>query len=341
MVDGAHIIRQAFARPNYAVAPIAGLQLDGPGVAFADVFLVRCPRDAWGGFETDYIYKDWYAEFTAAAPVFLYEALNGPPDTDEAFAGVFERMEGKARRVISAIRLANAGPLLEPIRTVQFIVTQAGTFRKVGPRRTEYLAMPLDGLVTPLDDSNFDDVVQVYDHLLALEQDPGADALRAMLDQHNLARLPALSAFFATHVLFTLMEMLFDGLPRSLALTSSRYERAHRIVQDPATGALPAPVGDFFETGLRPLRNAVHHHTLRKDDLDLPAARNALQIPIAFGLRYLLALHRCWREPPVVALTAEFGCEELTPTDLLTVCLDRMTETDRSPRGRLASCLPL
>jgi hypothetical protein len=127
-----------FNTPHYALAPIAGLQMQDQAIALGDLILLRCNRAEWETVEQGYVFKDWHSQYYNANPVFLYKPFS-KPIASEAVRATFEDLARDAARLVSAFRLYKTGPLLEPTYTVRFLVDDYLFFRSVGPYATEYL----------------------------------------------------------------------------------------------------------------------------------------------------------------------------------------------------------
>jgi len=93
--------------------------------------------------------------------VFLFKPFE-EPIAAEAIAAAFDALARDAARVVTACRLYKTGRLLEPVYTVRFLVTNSFCHRAVGPYRTEYLAMPIDGLTWRLEGNQAADLTLLY-----------------------------------------------------------------------------------------------------------------------------------------------------------------------------------
>ncbi|MGH8490984.1 MAG: hypothetical protein ACREXS_19490 [Gammaproteobacteria bacterium] len=311
-----------FKTPHYGLAPIAGLQMQDDVAAIGDQILLRCNRAEWETVERGYVFKDWHAKYYDANPVFLFKPFD-EPIAAEAMAAAFDALARDAARVVTACRLYKTGHLLEPVYTVRFLVTGIFFRRAVGPYRTEYLAMPVDGLTWRLDANEAQDVGLIYDNLKIVEQTEGTEGLRAVIDQFNLSHTPTVPNYFSVHVLLTAMEMLFDGVSKRVALKTTRYDRALQILRWSQGDGLDPAFNEFYRNQIHSLRNAVHHHALRNSDIDLDKVKFRLQIPVGVGIRFLMRLHRTEVAASLTELKRAQGWQGLGPKDLLNGCLDR------------------
>lgn len=319
-----------FKTPHYALAPIAGLQMQDNAVAIEDQILLRCNRAEWETVERGYVFKDWHAEYYDANPVFLFKPFD-EPIAAEAIAATFETLARDAARVITACRFYKTGHLLEPVYTVRFLVTDSFFHRVVGPYRTEYLAMPVDGLTWRLDENEAQDVTLIYGNLKTMEQTEGTEALQAVIDQFNLSHTPTIPSYFSIHVLLTAMEMLFDGVPKRVTLQTTRYDRALQVLRFSEGDGLDPAFVAFYQHQVHSLRNAVHHHALRHSDLDLDEVKVRMQVALMMGIRLLMRLHRPEVDASLAELKQTHGWKGLGPKDLLNVCLDRHAGGDPAP----------
>jgi hypothetical protein len=260
----------------------------------------------------------------------LYKPLS-EPTAAEAITATFEDLASDAARLVTAFRLYKTGLLLEPIYTVRFLVVDSVFHRNVGPYRTEYLAMPIDGLTWHLEASEVQEVELLYGNLKLMEQTESTEALRAVIDQFNLSHTPTIPSFFSVHVPLTAMEMLFDGVSKRVHLKTTRYDRALQTLRWSKGDGLEQAFEEFYQHRIHPLRNAVHHHALRNSDIDLDEVKFRLQLPLMMGIRLLMRLHR----PEVAASLSEMkraqGWQDLSPKDLLNGCLDRFAGGDAAP----------
>src|SRR4051812_29551505 len=96
--------RVRFHGPNYALAPLAGLQIEAGAVSIGDQLLVRCNRAEWESVEDDYLFKSWHSQYYEANPVFLYQPVDELSDANGAEA-ILDELGCEAARVISAMRL--------------------------------------------------------------------------------------------------------------------------------------------------------------------------------------------------------------------------------------------
>jgi hypothetical protein len=149
--------------------------------------------------------------------------------------------------------------------------------------------------------------------------------------------LPRVSAFFAVHVLLTLHEMLFDGLPKQLALETTRYERALQLLRLSYGDSLEPEMESFYLQEVHALRNAVHHHTVRSSATDLPKARLYLQLAAMLGIRYVMRFHRQEVDPIRASVSASNGWPKVGPTDFFNACLDRAVAGDYAPLNAVFS----
>ncbi len=319
-----------FKTPHYALAPLAGLQMQGDVAMIGDQYLVRCNRAEWETAERGYVFKDWHRQYYDANPVFLFKPFS-EPIAAEAVAGIFETLARDAARIVTACRLYKTGRLLEPIYTIRMIASDGNFFRAVGPYRTEYLAMPVDGLVWPLEDDEAQDLTRLYDRIASIERMEDTESLRAVIDQFNLSHVPLIPSYFSVHVLLTSMEILFDGVRGRLGLETTRYERALEVLRwAEVEGSAPA-FDTFFRERLHMLRNAIHHHVLRDSASDLDEARFRMQLAVMVGIRLLMALHCREASEALAELKKAQGWDRLGPKDLLNACLDRRARGDPAP----------
>ncbi len=325
-----------FQTPNFVLAPIAGLQMQEPAVMIHDQVLVRCNRAEWEVVERAYVFKDWHSQYYQANPVFLYRAFEEPTPPEEMTA-VLDQLAHDAARIVTACRLYKTGPLLEPIYTARFLKAGAFTHRAVGAYRTEYLAMPVDRMTWPLENGEAADLSSLYLSLKTIEQTAGTETLQAAIDQYNLSCTPAIPTFFSIHVLFTVLEMLFDGLPQRLRLKTTRYERAMQTLEWPDGDPLQAPFEEFFRERIHAVRNAVHHHSLRDPALNLQEAKFRLQFPLMLGLRFLMRLHLLEGNAGLADVKQSYGWSDLGPKELMNACLDRRARGDAGPMNGVLS----
>jgi hypothetical protein len=319
-----------FKTPHYALAPIAGLQMLDDAVAIQDQILLRCNRAEWETVERGYVFKDWHAQYYDANPVFLFKPFE-KPIAAEAFAATLDTLARDAARVITACRLYKTGRLLEPIYTVRFLVTDSFFHRAVGPYRTEYLAMPVDGLTWRLDTNEAEDLTLLYGNLKIMEQTKGTEALRAVIDQFNLSHTPTIPSYFSVHVLLTAIAMLFDGVPKRITRQTTCYDRALQILRWAERAGLDPAFEAFYQNHVHSLRNAVHHHALRGSGIDLDEVKFRMQLPLMLGIRLLMRLHRAEADAPLQELKQAQGWQDLGPKDLLNVCLDRHAAGEEAP----------
>ena len=323
-----------FQTSHYALAPIAGLQMEEGAVVIGDQMLVRCNRAEWETVERGYVFKDWHSQYYQANPVFLYQPFEQPIAPEE-FDSTLAQLARDAARVVTACRLHKRGHLLEPIHTVRFLATGSFFHRAVSAYRTEYLAMPVDGMTWRLEASDLEAVNGVYAALTIMEQTPGTETLRSIVDQFNLSHMPTISSYFGIHVLLTGLEMLFGGLPKRLEVRTTHYQRALEIVRFSQGDELDPQFASFFNERVLELRNAVHHHALRRSNIDLQTTKALLQAPIQVGIRLLMRLHRPAADVALIDLKRDRGWTDLGPRDLLNACLDRYAEGDRDPLDQL------
>jgi len=319
-----------FATPHYALAPIAGLQMQDDTIMIGDQILVRCNRAEWETVERGYVFKDWCAEYYDANPVFLFKPFERAIAV-EAMPAVLDALARDAARIVTTCRLYKTGPLLEPIYTVRFLVTDSFFHRAVGPYRTEYLAMPVDGLIWPLEGNEAEDLTLLYGNLEIIERTAGTEALRAVIDQFNLSHTPAISTYFSVHVLLTALEMLFDGVPKRVISNTTHYDRALQILRWSQGAGLDPAFDAFYNDHVHSLRNAVHHHVLRDGDIDLNEVKFRMQLPLMLGIRLLMRLHRAEVAATLKELKQAQGWQDLGPKDLLNGCLDRHAGGDPDP----------
>ncbi len=308
-----------FATPHFALAPIAGLQLPQPAESVGGLVLVRCNRAEWETAERAYVFKDWHKEYYRANPVFLFRGFEQPLAAEEILHAL-EDLADTGRRLVTALRLLKPGHVLEPAYTARFVVSGMSRTRAVGPYRTEYLAMPVDGFTWTLEDGEADTLDGVLSAIERVEAAPGHETLLAIIDQFNLSHTPLVSSALAVHLLLTAAAMVFDhDGPGGTRLRTTMYDRARAVMQWATGGALDPSFEAFYRETVRPLRNAVHHHALAGFDADLDAARAHLQWSLRVGIRLLMRLHLDG------AATAD-----ATPWQVLNAALDRQAAGDRS-----------
>jgi hypothetical protein len=319
-----------FSTTHFGLAPIAGLQMDVDVVTIAGLHLVRCNRAEWEIAERAYVFKDWHSQYYHANPVFLYKPYAAPISAED-FPAVLNDLALDGTRLVTACRLYKTGRLLEPVYTVRFVVSDAIRDRAVGPYRTEYLAMPVDGLTWPLDATEVDDVAQICADLALLQQTPGLEAFGALLDAFNLAHTPNMEAFFRLHVLFTVHEMLFDELREELQFSSNSYDRALAIARLMAANVVDAKFEALFERDIRQLRNAVVHHARRSSENDLGYVAHQLQIVAMVGIRLLMRFHHLEADPRFSTVRRPLGWRKLGAKEMMNACLDSAARKDYGP----------
>jgi hypothetical protein len=320
-----------FNSPYFALAPIAGLQMKDEAVLIGDLILMRCNRAEWETVERGYVFKDWHSQYYEANPVFLYKPF--AELSVEGIPAAFNELVRDATRLVTACRLYKTGRLLEPTYTVRFLSTDATRHRAVGPYRTEYLAMPIDGLKWSLEANEVKDVELLYSNLKTMELSNDTEALRVVIEQFNLSHTPTIPSFFSVHVLLTTIEMLFDRASKRLLLSKTRYDRALGILHWSMGNDEGSTFDEFYQHHVHSLRNAIHHNVLRDSNVDLAEAGFRLQVPIMLGIRLLMRLHRI--EPSLSAFKRTHGWQDLTPKDLLIGCLDRYACGDSTPLNDL------
>ncbi|HNQ03556.1 MAG TPA: hypothetical protein PKH69_02985 [Thiobacillaceae bacterium] len=324
-----------FDTRHCALAPIAGLQMQDDAVRIGERYLLRCNRAEWETVERGYVFKDWCDRYYEANPVFLFEPATGPIGP-QALAGVFDTLARDAARIVSACRLYKTGRLLEPVHTVRFIASGHHVHRVVGPYRTEYLAMPIDGLVWPLEADEVQDLTRLYDGIGSLEHGKGTESLRAVIDQFNLSHTPLIPTRFALHILLTAMEILFDGVSRRVVLGTTRYDRAREALRWAWEDGLDDESEAFFHDRLPALRNAIHHHAPCDGDDDLEAAVLRVQLAMMVGIRLLMGLWGHAAEEGLEAVRQAYGWRGLGVKDLLNACLDCRSRGDSTPLDEIA-----
>ena len=280
-----------FQTSHYALAPIAGLQMEEGAAVIGDQMLVRCNRAEWETVERGYVFKDWHSQYYQANPVFLYQPFEQPIAPDE-FDSTLAQLARDAARIVTACRLHKRGHLLEAVNGV-------------------------------------------YAALTIMEQTPGTETLRSIVDQFNLSHMPTISSYFGIHVLLTGLEMLFGGLPKRLEVRTTHYQRALEIVRFSQGDELDPQFASFFKERVLEVRNAVHHHALRRSNIDLQTTKALLQAPIQVGIRLLMRLHRPAADVALIDLKRDRGWTDLGPRDLLNACLDRYAEGDRDALDQL------
>ena len=309
-----------FPTSHFALAPIAGLQMPLPSLVLGDVALVRCNRAEWETAERSYVFKDWHGEYYNANPVFLYRAYEQPLEADETLRAL-DDLDRTGRRLVTALRLMKPGRLLEPAYTARFVVSDAARTRAVGPYRTEYLAMPIDGLTWDLTEADAPTLARLLEEIAAADAAPDDGALHAALDHFNLSHTPLVSSALAVHLLLTTVALVFDDDARGAAnkLATTMYDRALAALQWASAGPLDPAFETFYRDEVQPLRNAVHHHALAGTSFDLDEAMMRLQWPLRIGLRLLMKLH-----------VERAGRDAATPRRTLNAALDRFAAGDRA-----------
>lgn len=310
--------------PHFALAPIAGLQLQEDTVSIGGLQLVNCNRSEWETVERGYVFKDWHAHFYSVNPAFLLLPLTA--SENNWVTSAFDRLAHDARSLVTACRLLKTGPLLEPEFTVRFVHSEGMTHRIVGPYRTEYLAMPEDGMTWPMEPGEAQEVERIYADLLFVEGTDGNEGLIAIINQFNLSCLPATSAFFSIHILLTALEMLFDGLPKRLETPTNAYDRALECLRWFYGTQMPPAFTAFYADHARPLRNAVHHHAVRDVDVDPAAALPILQLTVMTGIRSYLRFSRPEVRDKLADMVEAHGWQGLDAKALMNACLDRSAD---------------
>ena len=310
-----------FDTPWYALAPIAGLQISEPAIQIADQHLVRCNRAEWETVERAYIFKDWHSSYYQANPVFVYQPLNQAVTASE-IETIQMQLNRDAGRIVTACRLYKTGQLLEPAYTVNFIASDIWKHRAVGPYRSEYLAMPIDGMTWELQSDEVEHLSQIYASLLSVENMSDAEALNSLIAQFNLSFTPVISNFYSIHVLLTAVEMLLGGISRKIDLPSKPYERLQSLARLSYGVELHPTTEVFYNEDIQIVRNAIHHHKLGAINIDLAQVKAHLQIPLMMGIRLLMKAHHLQSEQ-TMHFYQEMGWLDYLPKDIINACLDR------------------
>src|SRR5438093_9467092 len=121
--------------------------------------------------------------------------------------------------------------------------------------------MPIDGLTWRLDESEVEDLAMIVGSLATIEASENGQSFQVLLDAFNLTHMANLPSFLLLHVLFTVIEMLFDGLPDSIGLSTDPYERSLAAARLWATQIVDPRFVRLLEHDLRKVRNAVVHHS--------------------------------------------------------------------------------
>lgn len=308
-----------FRTRHVALAPIAGLQMSPGAVEAGNIVLVRCNRAEWETAERAYVFKDWHAQYYEANPVFLlreYEPPFEPDDIQKALAD----LQSAGRRVVAALRLMKPGSVLEPAYTARFVVSDGLTMRELGPYRTEYLAMPLDGLTWVLEEGDAEVIGRLVATIEAVESIRDTAGLLATIDQFNLAHTPLVSNTLSVHLLLTAVAMVFADEGASGPRSAARmYNRALLAMRWASPGPLDPAIETFYRERVQPLRNLVHHHSLAQSEVDLDEAKTNLAWSLRLGIRLLMQAY-LKRSPQDVA----------TPRQTLNRALDRFDAGDAS-----------
>jgi hypothetical protein len=280
-----------FRTPHVALAPIAGLQI-GPGAVQAgNLLLVRCNRAEWETAERAYVFKDWHSQYYEANPVFIVREYEPPFEADE-MSPALDDLQSAGRRLVTALRLLKPGRLLEPAYTARFVVSDGFTVRKLGPYRTEYLTMPLDGLTWVMQEQEAVVIGRLVATIEAVESTLDTEGILATIEQFNLAHTPLVSTALSVHLLLTAIAMVFaeegESAPRPGV---SMYERALLIMRWASPRPLDPAIESFYSERLQPLRNLVHHNALAERDVDLKEAQEMLAWALRLGIRLLLQAH--------------------------------------------------
>jgi hypothetical protein len=319
-----------FNTGHYALAPIAGLQMEEPALQIGDLLLVRCNRAEWESVEHAVAFKDWHAHYYHANPVFLCRMLDQPVPAEQ-IEPLLRAMMEDAARLILAMRLYQTGPLLEPSYTATFLATSATIIRQIGPYRSEFLAMPIDGRTWPLERGDVNALASLLADLSHAERISDADTLRAAIDQFTLGHVPATPSFFTVHMLLTAIDMLFDGALRSLDLSTTRYERALQILRWSERGHFNPAFETFYAELVHPLRNAIQHHAGETQSNELSQAQLPLQIAVMMGIRMTTMLTCANAAEALPAAAEALGWGGRSARDLLSAGLDRAFRGDPAP----------
>ena len=307
-----------FSTPHVALAPIAGLQMSAGAVEAGNLLLVRCNRAEWETAERAYVFKDWHTQYYEANPVFLLRQYE-PPFEPQHIQNALDDLQSAGRRLVTGLRLLKPGSVLEPVYTARFVVSDGLTVRELGPYRTEYLAMPLDGLTWMLEDAEAEGIGRLVATIEAVESIRDTAGLLATIDQFNLAHTPLVSNALSVHLLLTAITMVFadEGAsgPRSAATMYNRAMLAMRWASPPLDPAIET----FYRERVQSLRNLVHHHSLAQNEAGLDEAKTNLSWSLRVGIRLLMQAYL--RRSPI---------DVATPRQTLNRALDRFDAGDAS-----------
>ncbi|MEO6528996.1 MAG: hypothetical protein ABIP93_20425 [Gemmatimonadaceae bacterium] len=325
-----------FRTSHFGLAAVAGLQMELDAVSIAGLMLVRCNRAEWETAERGYVFKDWHSSYYDANPVFIYHPYEGPVPAPEVMPAL-DSLGRDGTRLVTACRLFKQGHLLDPQYTARFLVSDGMRERAVGPYRTEYLAMPIDGMTWPLEESEVDDLAPIYRSLEVLGEAPGMESFSALLDAFNLAHTRGVSTLFRLHVLFTVHEMLFDGFASAAQLSTNPYDRALAAVRLTAPELVDDELEALYTRRTRGLRNAIVHHEPAGAHVDVEFATSRLRYVASLGIRLLMRMHHLSADPRFTSVARSLGWRKLGARERLNACLDRAVKGDVAPFEQVMS----
>lgn len=311
--------------------PIAGLQIEEDAVTIGPLFLVRFNRAEWEMLERSYVYKEWYAEYYTANPVFVYSNLANETNKEQAIAAINHQIS----LLISAFHLHKYGYVVDPIYTVKYFYDNGMYHRSVGPYRIEYLAAPLDNSIYPLKAAEYETVNAIYQSLTVLHTLPNNEFVLTLIHHFNLSFLPALSPGFSLNTLYTIVEMLYGKINPTLCSKTNAYQRALAM--------LTAEYGSlqeddewkiFYTTHIHPMRNIVHHHKKNTLPVSFVQATIYLQESLRLGIRMLMRLYIMQWQGRYEILTKDLPAAT-TPKELLNVSLEKLATGDNTLLERI------